>query len=205
MNFLELADEVTVRLGVAADDGMLTEAIRKSDVKAALRRVEADVDSPDWLRTTATLTTAAGTGNYAVPAGWSKTLSLRLSTDDHHLRLMGREGLDEVYGATTDNTGTPHAWAQEGGFLYLRPIPDAVVTIEHRYVANETTLSANGDTPLLPARFHDMIVEQACALACRRIGIYDRAAVHEKAYDAWLKTLGDEQSRVTRIPRIRVR
>ena len=44
------------------------------------------------------------------------------------------------------------------------PIPDAVYTVNGEYYKAAETLSANGDTPALPTRFHDVIVWRALEL-----------------------------------------
>lgn len=204
MNFLELTQATSLRVGADADDEMLTPASFRSFVKAGVRAVEADLRGPDWLRVVATFPTVAGTGSYAVPATWAKTISLRLSTEDEHLPYVGRASLDGAYGGSVA-TGTPGAWFQEGGFLYLRPVPGEVLTVEHRYLRTETDLVLDTDTPLLPARFHDGVVEKACSLAMARKRDYPAAKWHRDEYERWLASMRDEQTRVTIPPRIRTR
>jgi hypothetical protein len=205
VNYLELAQAAALRVGADTEDEWLTVGAFKSFVKAGVRAVEVDLAGPDWLRVVTTFSTVAGSGSYAVPATWAKTISLRLSDDDHHLPYVGRATLDAEYGSPLSSSGSPGAWFQEGGFLYLRPVPDSVLTVEHRYVRTETDLSADTDSPLLPARFHDGVVEKACALAAARKGNFTQATWHEKQYERWLATMRNEQSRVTIPPRIRTR
>lgn len=206
MNLAELAAEVTTRVGAATDDQMLTTSVIRGFVRSGLRHVEADLDSPDWLRTRETISTVAGLDSYEVPADWAKTLSLRVAEYDWHLEYVGFEALDADYGTQqVDGTGRPAAWTQEGGFLIVRPVPAGVFNLEHRYLRTETDLLADADVPLLPARFHDAIVEKAAGMALRRIGEYDRAGAHEADYQGWLGKIVDELNRVTKAPRIRTR
>jgi hypothetical protein len=45
--------------------------------------------------------------------------------------------------------------------LGLYPEPNATYTINYEYYATHSDLSANTDTPIIPERFHDVIVNRA--------------------------------------------
>lgn len=77
--------------------------------------------------------------------------------------------------------------------LVLYPVPDAAYTVRGRYVKSLQTLSANADTPELPATFHDVITYKALLL----LAIFDEddrgIARFERLYQNRLDDLSRHQ------------
>jgi hypothetical protein len=61
--------------------------------------------------------------------------------------------------------------------LVFSPTPDATYTVRGWYRKDVQELSANSDTPEMPARFHDLILWEALKL----LGNFDEAAVGQRA------------------------
>mgnify|MGYP000381934134 CR=1 FL=1 len=79
-----------------------------------------------------------------------------------------------------------------------------------RYIANETALSGDSDSPLLPSAYHQAVVELASMLVVtRRYGDTDdrqRAENYQKNYNRIIHKMRREALRrvgVSRVPRIR--
>lgn len=72
-------------------------------------------------------------------------------------------------------TGTPEVWYLDGSQLKVWPA-STTDTISVRYVKVPVDLSADGDEPLLPERFHYLLVEGACQRAYRRANEQEPAA-----------------------------
>jgi hypothetical protein len=202
VNFLQMADEVLARLGAASDDALLPVATRKGFVNAGQRAVDALLENPYWAMAHTTLATVAGDNNYAVPSDWRRTVSLRLITAGVPSASVLPFEAVMPFTQVGAGVGEPRSWTLEGRAIVLYPTPNAVYSYEHRYTNYAVDLSADGDTPDLPTWLHDAIVEKACALACRRIGQFERATVHQKEFDLLMQAVLLEQERGGRPPRM---
>ena len=56
------------------------------------------------------------------------------------------------------DVGTPQYWTYSQGAYRLWPRPDKTYTVDIDYVKDPADLSADGDTPLLPATYHDLLI-----------------------------------------------
>lgn len=123
------------------------------------------MDTPDYLPVTM----------YATATGVEDEGTLRAITYDLWASLYNR-------GTQTNNRPTRYAISPANEFC-LGAIPDAAYTVRGRYRKTNQVLTANADTPNLPARFHDLIVYQALRL----LGGHDVAP--DELSDAMAKTV----------------
>lgn len=203
MNRAQLRDEVYDRVGADSTDGSFPPAKINRAINSALHFIESDHDCP-WLGVTTTLVTAAGTSAYSVPSDWSKTMSLRLP-GYMSLERYDVDELDDLWPATA-STGQPIQWGTWADQIELRPTPDAIYTLTHRYFKAEPELSTDTDTPLMPARFHTAIAEVATWLALRQDREDNRAVAALSAYeDRWRKLMADHINRFSGPSKVKIR
>lgn len=202
MNFTELVAAVYLRLGVPSGDALLTSTIVGQAVNEALHEIDSEADWP-WLDATETINTVAGTDAYTPAANWSRTRSLRIAADGYP---MSRRTIDEVNDLWpfADQTSRPQVYAIEGGQLVVRPIPDGVYALEHRYVRTEADISGSS-SPLMPAQFHPAIASLAAHIALGRSREDNRAAAALADFERWLRRMQKFRRRYQGPGRIRSR
>lgn len=189
MNVSGLRSRVRNRTGTQDDDPSLPSNLVLDFLNEANQQIAAEHDWP-WRQTSTTFPTVAGTASYAVPADYLRTRTLRVNAN---LPLSQRTmaDLEQVY--IDDNTrGMPRDYAIEGGFVNLRPFPDGIYTVAHRYLKLEPILTGDSSVPLMPEQFQTSIVEYATYLAFRRLGNSEQAAVAKTAFDTWLQQMQDK-------------
>ena len=200
MNRSQLREAVYNRIGVDSTDGRMTTTVLDGFINDALHWVETERAWP-WLQATTTITTVAGDGDYAVPSDWLKTRYLRIDEDSpFQVREIGE--LELLYPDASE-TGQPREYAIEGDAVLVRPIPDGVYTIVHRYIKRESDLTSDGQSPLMPASFHTIIVAAATYLALRSTRENERAALAWQEYQEWRQRMLDDARRTTRPARIK--
>lgn len=140
-----------------------------------------------WMRTGFTVTTTASVGTYAYTACTdSKTAAAiarfaswwahdRLNPFKCHLTSAGVSGQYRLiwmpyedwrriyeFGVQQSTTGQPaFVSVDNDDRIVLGPKPDAIYTVTGEFQRGPQTLAADGDTPDMPTRFHDLIVWHA--------------------------------------------
>lgn len=121
----------------------------------------------EFLRDSSTLSLAAGTEEYALPATVDKLFALRDTTNNKYITRIDYKTLIENYPDPSETTGLPQYWYNTGldatGNVKIKfyPVPDSVATINYDYYKRLTDLSADGSTPIIPARYHQLLVDFA--------------------------------------------
>lgn len=197
MNLAALRTAVERRTGVAMDAAALTEWVNE-----ASKAIAAEHDWP-WLQRSTTFPTVAGTGTYTPPADWLRTISLRIA-DDAQMSWQPAGALDDAW-PYADSRGQPYQWSTFADELVLRPIPDGVHVVTHRYVRIEADLALDADTPLMPVLFRPAIVEYAAYLVARSAGQSVRAAESLQAWSGWKGRMLDDVRRQSGPAKVRLR
>lgn len=201
MNLGQLRAAVDRRTGIAIDPAGAADFVNEAN-----RTIAADHDWP-WLATSKSFSTIAGTGSYsgtdAIPADWLRTISLRVA-DEVPMGHLSVNALDDAW-PSADSTGTPYQYSVHAGALLLRPIPDSVLTVTHRYFRAEPELVQDSDVPLMPALFHTAIAELAAAIVLRRARESVRAAECTAAYERWARRMLDDVRRHAGPVKVRLR
>ena len=182
----ELVAAVRLRLGTPDADQLLTDAVIEAAVNEALQEIAAEHDWP-WLEASETITTVAGTDTYDVDSEWVRTRHLKPS-DDLPLERYPIVMLDDLFPLPT-TSGRPVAFAIEQSQLVLRPIPDRVMTLTHRFYKAEPELDGDMDVPLMPAQFHPAIAELATHIVLKRSREDARSAAALESYGRWLSKM----------------
>ena len=126
-----------------------------------------------FLHTDGTITTVAGTAEYALATGYKSvdvdTAYLIEASEDikvipylpySQFTYQFRErDLDPT---TTDNRAKPeYFYLTQDDKIGLTPVPDKEYTFYYEYWATHTDLSASTDEPAVPARYQDIIVSRS--------------------------------------------
>jgi hypothetical protein len=183
MTLTEMRTAVRNRMGNPSTDGFYTDAQLTDLINEAMHFVSAMDDWP-WLQTSETITTTAGDGSYAPNANWVRTKQLFIQESEPFV-LISLAEVDD-YGLRQGQPDTYHIYAEE---LLLRPVPSGAFSVIHQYIRKETTLSADGDTPVMPSMFHYAIVEYATYLGHARAGYAERSQLAFKGFQDWYKNM----------------
>ena len=126
-----------------------------------------------FLHTYGTITTVAGTAEYALVSGYKSVdvdtaYLIEASTDvkiipyipyNQFANQFRERDLDPT---TTDNRAKPeYFYLTQDDKLGLTPIPDKEYTFYYEYWATHTDLSASTDEPAVPARYQDVIISRS--------------------------------------------
>lgn len=199
MNLSEIRTALDRRTGLAFDTTAQTALVNE-----AVAFISADYSWP-WLQAVETVTTVASTGTYNVAGDWAQTLELRRASDNFELIALSIGELEDSFDPSSDANGEPWAFAIYGEQIRLRPVPDAVYSLTHRYYKTEPVLSNTTDTPLMPVRFHHAIVEYAAHLAFRRAGKQNQASAALEGYKMWRERMADDRRRRVGPVKVRIR
>lgn len=83
-------------------------------------------------------------------------------SDEGELEFIDWLKYRQLYDRGTQTANRPIHWSiSPANEFCLGPKPDAVYTVRGRYRKGNQTLSANADTPEMPDRFHELIVQEA--------------------------------------------
>jgi hypothetical protein len=193
------------RLGVRTNDPAFPSPTVTRFVNAALREMSSEHAWP-WLATSETISTVAGTDSYS-PADvhWMATnaLVVMVSNVPYPLARVERDVLDDDYDSVVQRQ--PEAFAVYADQLVVRPIPDAVYTLTHRYQRAEKVLASDSDTPYLPDAYADVVIDLALAITLGRSKEEPRAVAALGRYSAWLADMTKNSRRGSKPTRIRIR
>lgn len=202
MNLAALRDQVRTRTNTSSTDATLDAATINAFINSANLQIASDADWP-WRQTSTTFSTVAGTDTYTPPTDWLRTKSLKVA-NENPMRLLSIIDLDQRWYDSTGR-GLPREYAIEADQIVIRPIPDGIYVVTHRYVKVEPILDTDDDIPLMPAQFQFAIVELAAYLGHRRMGNTNDADVALSAYKEWRNRMVSEHTRTMVPKRVRVR
>ena len=126
-----------------------------------------------FLHTDGTITTVAGTAEYALETGYKSvdvdTAYLIEASEDikvipyiPYIQFANQFRERDLDPTTTDNRAKPeYFYLTQDDKIGLTPIPDKEYTFFYEYWATHTDLSASTDSPVLPARYQDAVVSRS--------------------------------------------
>jgi len=186
MTLATLRTSVRERLGVPSDDSLFTNAVLTALINDALQIVSSEADWY-WLEKQENLSLVNGTSAYTVASDCTRTINV----EDPTGIALARKPVDELVSMSTATAGVVRFFSPYGLKLEFRPVPNTSITVVHRYLGGETALSADGDTPLMPAQFQPALVEYAAYLAKMRVGNTQEAAANLEVYQGMVATMKD--------------
>lgn len=162
--FVNLRAQCATRFRDAAN-AVVTDLVWKDYVNQAYQEVNADTPLWPWLETSEqTVTVAANTRGIALPTDIVQVNWAYDSTDDYRLRPQEGRG-DPWHVALRSTTGLPLAYRLRAGNIELFPTPTASTTVILEGVLMPAKLVNDGDTPVWPSNFHELLIPGALALA----------------------------------------
>lgn len=111
---------------------------------------------------------------YPVASDWGRTIDLLNVTENWVMSEELMRNFDEI-DANSDNTGSPRAFAVQGDFLRLWPIPSGTITLRERYFKVPDTLTANADTSDLPIECENCLIHWAWYKILEYLMLMDQA------------------------------
>lgn len=96
------------------------------------------------------------------------------------------------------NMGNPLYYTYTGTALRFSPVPDAAYTLTVDYYAAATTLSADGDTSVLPADYHDIMISYALSRAYRSEDDMQMSQFFYSEFMRDLQVMGTDRQSVVR-------
>ena len=152
---------------------------------AALRR-ELDVAIPDQrFLASSTVTTAAGTTTYSLPADFNHLVSIDILADGTKTWLLPYE-MHERASLTTPDTnasGVPLSYRLRGSNVELLPAPQGVYTVTLWYVSDPSTLSLDASTFDTITRLDDYVIAYAAKLVAMKDKNWDLAGACDGLMD----------------------
>lgn len=157
---MQLSDirDAAQALGYGSD----TAAQQTIFINDCYREITSKLRWPFLEKQDSTLVTVAGTGIYSLPmSDWRNLDAVRLqqTTSQIYVNTQYMQPQDFRDLEHTDRfTGTSYRWTQLDQKLHLFPIPDDVYTIVIDYIFEPPDLVNDGDVPVLPTPYHDILV-----------------------------------------------
>lgn len=174
-----------------------TATVQNEVVNAAYREI-AGKRRWSWLDTQVTATATVGTN--AVTTGFPADVrgnalnAVRISTgtDYYELEYLAPQDFREEQHANRDN-GVPAWWTYYAGQLLIQPRPIAAYSVVIDYTKDPPDLSADADTPLIPATYHDVLVYSAIEELAARERDGNTAAWAHARYKEKLREVEQEE------------
>jgi len=135
-------------------------------------------------------TTETGTPPYTTTAEIRGVDSVVDTTNANILSWMDRRRLLEIDRDLT-TTGTPVYWYQTSQSTINVYPANTAITLSVHFFKVPTELTAGSDEPLIPQRWHDLIVDGVAIRAYKDTDDYDAAGNVQQWYDAQLQQMRD--------------
>lgn len=163
MNFLTLVNEVLSELDVPAVTTLTGSTGMPKRTMSWVNRTIFDIynRSNDWgfRESSGTFSTVAGTGTYSLPStvDLDSLKTLFRQSDQVPLQYVDYENWDGLGGLS----GLPGYYSVFQNLILLSPVPSQVTVIGFRYQLNPVNLANDSDLPVIPAKWHHVIVDGA--------------------------------------------
>lgn len=178
MTYLELVNAVLREINEVEITNVSSTRGVQSSVKDFINKAQRDIinSEVEWPFTVASqsFTTTAGTAEYSRESDAktvdydSFTIQESASTSERKLKYISfDEYLEKRNEADTNpDTGSralpEYIYKTPDSKIGLSPVPDlATYTVRYYYYQTTSDLAVNADTPIIPERFHDVIVNRA--------------------------------------------
>ena len=139
-----------------------------TEIKRWINRANYDLADVAGIEsaTSSTITTADGTESYSTPTGFGLIEQVEfVDTDDStNFFVMSPISIEDKI----DGHAQPETYYLLGDKIFVSPVPDGVYTLRLWYYKAGVTLSADGDTPIIPAKYHDLLTLFAVSQAKRK-------------------------------------
>lgn len=175
MNLGQLRTEARLRAQVPTTDGIWTDGFIDSAINEAVAQIS--LEQPWWwLQETETTTATSGVVDLSGVDPVVRDI-VAVFVDDIEAKKVSVTETDAtaLYGPE-DSRYVFSVW---GDSLQIRTAPADTAVVKIRYYRDEALLSADSDTPLMPAVYHPSIVEKAVSICFESLDDTSSAAMHE--------------------------
>lgn len=178
MNYLQLCNAVLREINEVEITNVTSTRGIQSSVADFINKAQRDIinSEVEWPFTVVSqsFTTTAGTAEYARESDAktvdfdSFTIQESASTAERTLEYLSFEEYLESRNEADTNPDTgsravpEYVYSTPDNKIGLSPVPDeSTYTVRYYYYQTNTDMAANADTPTIPERFHDVIVNRA--------------------------------------------
>lgn len=215
MNLLSIAQRLRQESGGISGNGPTTTVSQLGEMKSVVDwclSAYEDIQNlhTDWafLCTDLTFSTVANTSTYSAPTvgapeygEWIQDSFRSYLTSggvggEQYMRWMSWPEFRDTYliGSTRVTTGQPLYIAQKPDTsLVVWPTPNAVYTINGEYYKRAQTMKVDADIPIIPAKYHMIIVWRALMFYAGQANAPEMYAVGEREYKRLLNQLRASQ------------
>lgn len=221
MNFLQLCQAVAEDSGTVAGVPNFTTVVgatgRVKQVVGWTRDAYIDVQNERddwlWMRSDFEKALAIGQIEYTA-AGWALTdvaawlpdlpdegwrnlsiYEVGLEEQESEIRQISYSAFRARYLRGTHDQQKPVEWAiSPQNALLFGPTPDKAYVIKGEYRTTPVTLAADADTPLMPAQYHRVIVQEAMRLMSRSDEAFQVLAAQAQQYERLRQGLANNQT-----------
>jgi len=183
-SLLVMSNEVVYQIGQRTD----LATIAKTWVNRSYQWLQDVVEFPE-SQATATIATIISTASYSLPADFFASRSVRNNTLNRKLNQISLENYARL---STASHATPTRYATRARTtLLVWPIPVAIEQLQLEYRKRLPSLTADGDLPLTPEAFEEVIILGAVAYGFDYNNEHERALMTRRNRRAILSELTD--------------
>lgn len=193
-----LRTDLIDRVGLLVNDERIPASSLNRSLNKGLQRLSMELPWPH-LQVFTTIPLLAGTALYPLPANFSTVITL--GTNNIRLTYVSLAELISYKNVQA----TPAAFAIEGTQIRFMPVPSHDGTADLVYARLEPALSADGDSPLLPDVYSDLLVTYAALYQATRLKDQHLLASLEALRKEMLQEIADNYRQSQQTPRIVLR
>lgn len=168
MNLGQIRGFIKSQIGetTASNDALINSYINWGYHEIASRR------DWDWLKEVgASITTTSGIEEYTLASDTHRIMgNLRDTTNERYIQEFSYRQFVKLYpNVGSTDTGSPLYWypteldSNGNQLIKFYPVPNATLTIKYDYVKRITDLSVDADTPIVPTRYHRLLIDYGLA------------------------------------------
>ena len=140
------------------------------------------------------ISTVSGTEFYTLPTDLREIREAKLETTPITvLDYMSPVSIDRAYSSA--GTGKPKAFSVVGSEIRLRPVPDAVYTLEITYIGSITALSDSNASNTILSRHPDIYLSGSLAEAYTYLLDEQRALVYDQKFTRAIEEIAKDEER----------
>lgn len=161
----------------------------KSYVNSVYGNVLIKMPYAPWNEGSSTVVVTAGSRSVTLPTDVWRVSAVYDQTDQFPMvALEGRQQVFQEYPQQTE-VGQPMHYRIFDNKLEVYPLPQVDTTFLIEYFVQPADMVGDGDIPVFPSQYHDMLVVGAVAMAYRDDGNTQQAQVYDAEYNDMLKAL----------------
>jgi hypothetical protein len=202
MNLAALRRAVRNRIGSPTSDDFFTDDVLTDVINLAINQIEEQQMWP-WTERLDAPVLAPGVTTVTLQPDWRATRSIVLTAPNTW--ELDNVAAADIMRYRTNTTGPPRVFAEIGGGIQVRPIPDSTYPLSHLYYSQTPQLVNNADVPLMPDRFAGAIVTTATLILSEREGNKAMSQLYSADQTNWVNLMRRAVRRTTGpvTPRVR--